>query len=106
METANYIYKILRSQLMIMFSWGFHNPRAIENGLEFCTCGFKHHGTVSVEITPLDEFRITLKKKGQVVKVIDGVYVDNLVAVIDDAVERTSDYEQRVKEIYKLRAHA
>ena len=35
MEMAKFILAILRTQLMIVFSWGFHNARAIENGLAF-----------------------------------------------------------------------
>ena len=35
MEMAQYIMHILKSQLMVVFSWGFHNARAVENGLAF-----------------------------------------------------------------------
>ena len=35
MEMAKYIMQILRSQLMVMWSWGFNSPIAIENGLRF-----------------------------------------------------------------------
>ena len=107
MELANYIYRIIRSQLMIMLSWGFHNPIALKNGLMFSTRGYIHKGEVIVELTPLDEFRITLVKKGVTVNVIDGVYVDNLVQVIDNAVERVPNYEERVRQEYSLAlAHA
>lgn len=34
MEMAKYILRILKSQLMIMFSWGFHNPVALDNYVE------------------------------------------------------------------------
>ena len=50
MEMANYIYSILRSQPMIMFSWGFNNPLALANeeGLVFSVNGFKHKGNVKI----------------------------------------------------------
>ena len=105
MELAYYIYRILRSQLMVMFSWGFSHPVVIRNGLRFSVNGFKHKGDVAVELSPMDEFRISLIKHGKVVRVIDGVYIDNLVQVIDEAVERVHDYEQRVREEYSL-SHA
>ena len=48
MEMAKYIMRILRSQLMVMWSWGFNNPTAIENGLQFRVQGFKFKGIVEV----------------------------------------------------------
>ena len=48
MEMAQYILSILRSQLMIVFSWGFNTPIAIEDGLQFNVEGFKHQGKVRV----------------------------------------------------------
>ena len=50
MEMANYILKILRSELFVMFSWGFSNPIALANekGLKFKVNGFKHKGWVEV----------------------------------------------------------
>lgn len=103
MELANYIYSIIRSKLMIMFSWGFHNPVAINNGLKFQVNGYRHTGAVTVELTPLDEFKVSLMKQGKVIKVIDGVYIDNLVQVIDEAVERVPNYENRVKQTYGIK---
>lgn len=35
MEMAKYIMSILRTNLMVVFSWGFHYPIAIKNGLRF-----------------------------------------------------------------------
>ena len=39
---AEYILNILRSQLMVVCSWGFHNPTALPNnmGLSFMVDGF------------------------------------------------------------------
>ena len=38
-----------------------------------------------------------------IISVIEDVYFDQLVNVIDHAVERTSDYEKRVKDLYNVR---
>jgi len=48
MEMAKYIYSILKSQLNIMWSWGFNTPVAIENGLMFKVQGFLFKGWVKV----------------------------------------------------------
>ena len=41
MEMAMYIMRILKSQLMKMWSWGFNSPTALDNGLQFKVNGFK-----------------------------------------------------------------
>ena len=50
MTMAEYILKILRSKLIVMFSWGFHRPMALPNdkGLRFYVNGFKYSGRVDV----------------------------------------------------------
>ncbi len=103
MEMAKYIMRILRSQLMIMWSWGFNSPVAIENGLRFKVQGFKFKGVVEVKYNEgSDLFDVYFIKAGKVVKTIDGVFFDMLVSVIDNYVEKTSDYEDRVKKEYSL----
>ena len=97
---GEYIVQILRSQLMVVFSWGFHNPQRLPNGLRFHVQGFKYKGIVEViYIEGKDLFHVTLMDNG--VNVED-VYVYNLVEVIDNLVEKTTNYKQRVEEEYGL----
>ena len=102
MEMAKYILAILRTQLMIVFSWGFHNARAIENGLAFYVQGFRHTGRVEVLYNKeWDLFVVrTLNPDGSVKEQQEGVYVDGLVEVIDRMVERTPDYASKVRKQY------
>lgn len=81
---AEYIMAILRSQLMVVFSWGFHRPQRLPNdtGLAFMVDGFKYQGRVEAD-----------------------VYADCLVSVIDGLVERCDDYKGRVSEEYNLTIH-
>ena len=96
---ANYIYTILISKLMVILSWGFNSPIAITNGLRLKVQGFKFTGTVEVIYNKgMDLFEVHLS---------DGcveadVYADCLVNVIDGLVERTDNYEERVKKEYGL----
>lgn len=95
---AQYIMSILRSQMMVVWSWGFHKPIAIENGLRFNVQGFKFKGTVEVVYNEgNDLFDIRFIKASKVVKKVEGVFFDMLVSTIDEYVEHTSDYVQRVK---------
>ena len=96
---ANYIYTILMSKLMVVLSWGFNNPNAITNGLRFMVQGFKFSGIVDVIYNEgMDLFEIHLSDG----RVEADVYADCLVDVIDGLVERTNDYEERVKKEYGL----
>lgn len=100
---AEYIISIFRTQLMVVWSWGFHDPVAIENGLLFAVQGFKFNGIVKVVYDEgADLFNVSFNKDGEVAKTVDGVFFDCLVDVIDNTVEKTSDYEERVRETYSV----
>ena len=103
MEMAKYILQILRSQPIVVFSWGFHNPQRLPNdkGLRFNVQGFKYTGTVEVVyVEGKDLFEIVLTDNGTKV---EDVYLDNLVSVIDNLVEKTSNYKQSVEEEYGVK---
>ena len=94
---------IFRVKTMIVLSWGFHNPRAIENGLLFKVQGFKFRGTVKVEYDEgTDLFNLTFFKGKKAVKAVKGVFFDLLVDTIDNVVEKTDDYKDRVSKEYSL----
>ena len=102
---AEYILSILRSQLMVVCSWGFHNPSALPNdtGLSFMVDGFKYQGKVVVVYNAgTDLFEVILVKTGEKV---EDVYLDCLVNVIDGLVERTADYKSRVETEYGVHAN-
>ena len=86
-----------------MWSWGFHCPIAVDNGLRFKVQGFKFKGTVEVKYNEAaDLFDVSYIKSGKVVKTMEGIFFDELVATIDEYVEKTSDYENKVKETYSI----
>ena len=104
MEMAKYIMSILKTQLMVVWSWGFHKPVAIENGLQFKVQGYKFKGVVEVAYNEgHDLFDVRFLKRNKVVNTIEGVFFDMLVDTIDDFVEKTSDYEQRVAAEYSIK---
>lgn len=103
MEMAKYIMTILKTQLMVVWSWGFHQPVAIENGLQFKVQGYKFKGVVEVAYNEgRDLFDVRFLKANKVVDTIEGVFFDMLIDTIDDFVEKTSDYEQRVAAEYSI----
>lgn len=104
MEMAKYILSILRTQLMVVFSWGFHNPRAIENGLAFEVQGYKHQGRVEVVYDEgWDLFQVRLlNEDGSVKQEQNGIYVDGLVETIDRMVEKVPNYAKQVRRTYGI----
>ncbi len=105
MEMARYILSILKTQLMIVFSWGFHNARAIENGLTFQVQGYLHNERVEVVYDEgWDLFMVrTINPDGSVKEQQEGIYADGLIATIDAMVEKADDYKERVKKDYLLK---
>ena len=98
---AEYILQILRSQLMVVFSWGFDNPKRLpeDKGLAFEVDGFIYQGRVDVVYNEgTDLFEVHLGNG----TIETDVYADCLVQVIDGLVERTNNYQQCVEELYCL----
>ena len=86
---------------MVVFSWGFNSPKRLpeDKGLSFLVEGFKYTGKVKVIYNEgSDLFEVHLSDGTKV----EDVYLDNLVEVIDNLVEKTSNYEQRVQQEYAL----
>ena len=88
---------------MIMWSWGFNSPKTITNGLSFKVQGFKFKGTVEVVYNEdTDLFDISFIKINKVVEIIEGIYIDQLITVIDNHVEKVDNYKERVEAEYSL----
>lgn len=103
MEMAQYIMSIFKAKLMVVWSWGINSPMAMPNGLRFKVQGFKFRGVVEVVYNEgKDLFEVSFIKRGKVVEVVGGIYFDMLVDVIDNKVEMTSDYKERVEREYSL----
>ena len=105
MNMAEYILSILKSQIVVLLSWGVQRPVRLENGIRFQVQGFIHKGTVEVvyvESADLFEVR-TLNSDGSIKQKEEDVYLDCLVNVIDGMVERTQNYKERVEQEYQLR---
>jgi hypothetical protein len=103
-EMAKYIYSILMTDKIKIWSWGFHDPRIILNGLSFQVNGFKHKGKVYIQYSEAqDLFDVyLLDENDKIVDTINMVYFDQLVEVIDERVEKTDDYNDRINNEYNI----
>ena len=105
-EIAGYILSIFRTNPFVVMSWGI-NPASIEVidlGVKFHVQGFKHKGFVQVVLNEGEDlFEVTLiSEEGETVNTIEHIFVDNLITIIDDAVEKTEDYETRISQEYGI----
>ena len=104
-ELAMYIWRILKTQMSVIMSWGIDPGQAkvIDCGMEIHVQGFIHTGFVQITLnegTDLFEIKL-LSEKRELVKFIDGIYLDCLIDTIDRAVEKCDNYEQRVSEFLR-----
>ena len=78
--------------------------KPVKGGLEFHVQGFKHTGMVRIVLDEgKDLFEIYLIPDSEGEKnVIEDVYFDMLVSVIDENVERTDDYDKRISDTYNI----
>ena len=101
MEMCKYILQILQVQPIVVFSWGFNNPKRLpeDKGLSFHVNGFKYTGEVKVIYNDaMDLFEVHLTDG----RIEDMIFCDNLVNVIDGLVERTDNYKATVENEYRI----
>ena len=87
---ARFILDILRTDLKKVFSWGFQYPRIVKNGLRAYVAGFLYEGYIEIKYNRgKDLFEVyTFNEDGSVKDNVEDVYLDSLVNVVDDLVER------------------
>ena len=105
-EIAGYILSIFRSNPFVVMSWGI-NPASItivEVGVRFHVQGFLHTGYVQVVLNEGEDlFEVTLiSEDGETLKTIEHIFVDNLICVIDEAVEKCENYQERISQEYGI----
>lgn len=103
-EIGKYILSILKTRIDIVSSWGLdpESLKPIKYGIEFHVQGFKHTGMVQVTLNEGEDlFEVCLiSESGETKERHESIFLDNLISVIDDAVEKVDDYEKRVATEY------
>ena len=105
-EIAGYILSIFRTNPFVVMSWGI-NPASItivDVGVKFHVQGFIHTGFVQVVLNEGEDlFEVTLiSEDGETLKTIEHIFVDNLICVIDSAVEKCENYQERISQEYSI----
>jgi len=106
---AKYITAILKFQPDVMMSWWIDpkTVKTITDGLQFHVSGFKVKGTVMITYDQgSDLFRIDIIPDNDTLQIThDEVFLDQLVSLIDEEVEKTDDYQKRICEEYGFITH-
>ena len=105
-EIAGYILSIFRTNPFVVMSWGI-NPASItivEVGVKFHVQGFIHTGFAQVVLNEGEDlFEVTIiSEEGETVNRIEHIFVDNLISVIDSAVEKCENYQERISQEYSI----
>ena len=105
-EIAGYILSIFRTNPFVVMSWGI-NPATItivKVGVRFHVQGFIHTGYVQVVLNEGEDlFEVTLiSEEGEILNKIEHIFVDNLICVIDSAVEKCENYQERISQEYGI----
>ena len=105
-ELSVYIMDILMTQPIVFMSWG-GDPRTIKTvplGIQFHVEGFIHKGYVKIVLNEGEDlFEVHLLDENLVeMKMIEFVYFDILVSVVDVNVEKTENYEERISQEYNF----
>lgn len=88
-----------------LWSIDFRSIKVIDNGTEFMFQNHKKTGKVIIqysERTGLFNVTVIHVKDERNPVIIENVYIDMLVFVIDENVEKTEDYEKRISEEYHI----
>ena len=106
LKLAGYIWSILKTQPVIVMSWGvdMDTIKPVKGGLEFHVQGFKHTGMVQIildEGKDLFEIHLIPDSEGER-KIIEDVYFDMLVSIIDENVEKTEKKKKRISDTYDI----
>jgi len=107
-KIAKYILDIILYNPSLPMSWGMEDPKSVYTdkmaGLEITVNGFIHHGQVQILLNEgSDTFEIRLiNPDGTEVSKTTDIYIQELANQIDQLVEKTEDYENRITQEYHL----
>ena len=106
LKIAEYIFEIFKSNLPVVWSWGIDpaSIQVIDLGVKFHVQGFKHKGNVQVVYNEGEDlFEVSLiDENDKTVKTIEHIFLDNLISVIDENIEKCENYEKRICQEYGI----
>lgn len=91
------IFRLIKRSGYIYMSWGMRSAVIeVENkSLRFRVNGHHHKGTVHIVLDFMDTFTIyyTTLIKNEIVKIKEGIYIEDLINTLDNDIEKISKYK-------------
>ncbi len=93
-QDLNETLKVIRADIRLPMSWGMHNLSNFDNKvLRFNVNGHHHKGHVLIRVNGSDLYDVMLASThGNVKKVINDLYFDQLAEIIDREIEYIKEY--------------
>ena len=105
-DIGDYILDALKVKPSVFHSWAPANIKKLDDGLEFSVSGFLHTGNVKIRYdSGMDDFTVFIIKDDKIIDRTDGVYVDELMHLIDTKVEcnvSPDEYRKMVMDAYNI----
>ena len=88
-KDANVIYRHLSTNLLIQWSWGFHSPKAIVNGLKFRVRGLAFQGEITIRFDHSNNNYVVVfyTESGEHVRKVTNVRWDELIDMLDKNID-------------------
>ena len=103
MLEAYEIYRYLRTNLLIQWTWGFNNPKTIAFGLEFDVKGLAFSGTIRIRKNREDGLCVLyfINEQGRQIRKIWDVKLKNLIPLLDANIDGVEGEKwQAIKKTY------
>ena len=105
MYESKIIYHHLRTNLLIQWTWGFHSPKSLHNGLQFCVKGLAFEGMIRIRLNRGDSrcVLLFLNERGEQVRKMWDIALDSLISVLDRNIDGVDgDFWSEFKKRYVL----
>lgn len=100
---SRFIYHYLRSNLLIQWSWGFHSPKTIAYGLQFCVRGLAFQGQVRIRLNRENQKYVLMffNEYGEQVRKMWDIELDSLIPTLQRNIDGADgDFWQNFKKRY------
>ena len=105
MYESKIIYHHLRTNLLIQWTWGFHSPQSLHNGLQFSVRGLAFQGMIRIRLNSDNNLCVLIffTERGEQVRKMWDIALDSLISVLDRNIDGVDgDFWSEFKKRYVL----
>ena len=96
------IYRLLKSQVLLQFEWGYKDPHSLFNGMSFKVDGVIFKGTVKIRVQSDDALMTVylINEDNEQVRKICGVTDSELVPILRANIDGSDSWKTILKKYY------